>query len=63
MRGVNTHVADTTRVSYADELVSELRLGGSVRFGAMAFDLTYGASLGDVRDLSHGFNLNAKILF
>ena len=63
VRGVNTHVADTTRLSYADELVSELRLGGSMRFGAMAFDLTYGASLGDVRDLSHEFNLNAKILF
>lgn len=63
VQGVNVKARDYAAYDYADELLSELKLGAAYSFGRTSVGLSYGASLGDVRDLSHEFSLNARISF
>ena len=63
VKGVNLNATDTTAFDYADSVIGTVKFGGSWVKERMSFGLTYGASLGDVRDLSHEFRLNALFMF
>ena len=61
--GVHTHATDSSSFTYADDYVASLKLGGSVRMNRVNLELDYGASMGDVREISHEFSAKAKFVF
>ena len=63
MTGVHTHATDSSSFTYADDYVASLKLGGSVRMNRVNLELDYGASMGDVREISHEFSAKAKFVF
>ena len=62
--GINTHAKDIAKFDYADSVLGRVKMGAAYQVTpSTTLGVSYGASLGDVRDLSHEFSLNAKYRF
>ena len=62
--GVNTKATDVAKFDYADSVLGRVKMGAAYQVNkSTTLSVSYGASMGDVRDLSHEFSLNAKYRF
>ena len=62
--GVNTKATDVAKFDYADSVLGRVKMGAAYQVNkSTTLGVSYGASMGDVRDLSHEFSLNAKYRF
>lgn len=63
VRAVNLGTTDRYSVDAADKLLGNLKAGLSWEGASSSFELSYGASVGTVRDLSHSFSAEATFRF
>ena len=62
--GINTKATDAAKFDYADSVLGRVKMGAAYQVTpSTTLSVSYGASMGDVRDLSHEFSLNAKYRF
>ena len=62
--GLNTKATDVAKFDYADSVLGRVKMGAAYQVTpSTTLGVSYGASMGDVRDLSHEFSLNAKYRF
>ena len=62
--GVTTKAADVAKFDYADSVLGRVKMGAAYQVTpSTTLGISYGASMGDMRDLSHEFSLNAKYRF
>ena len=62
--GVNTKATDVAKFDYTDSVLGRVKMGAAYQVNkSTTLGVSYGASMGDVRDLSHEFSFYAKYRF
>ena len=62
--GVNTRASDSASFDFADSVLGRVKIGAAYQMTpSTTLGVSYGASMGDVRDLSHEFMIDARWRF
>ena len=62
--GVNTQASDLANFDFADSVLGRVKMGAAYQMTpSTTLGVSYGASMGDVRDLSHEFMIDARWRF